>query len=843
MKRWIVMCMFMCCSVIMVVPAMDGPELMPTILVAYAEEDLPADEEVAETPRVSASPEQEIVTSLPPSAPVQRAPEAETAENIRKGPGRILTTQEGGAIRVERRKAAPVVAEAPKKHVLNLDDARTFLDAGSYDDAIRVCTELLKKDPYQPEVTALLNRAREYLDRRVLRASRNERMDDVRRFMEEERLDDAIRVLTRLLEVSPMDKEVQKYLNRCRRLRFDRRMTESQLKHDTEFENRMLEVEKAAIPYVEPRSLAKLGKGSSEITEIPDVEETPEIKKFRAQLAEVYVSLDFKNADLREVVRYLAEVSDINIVIDESALLKTSFTSVQNSTTQAPKDDRRDSPKPPDLEEDLPDELPNLSDERGASRRGSRRDGDDAPREPKYVAPAEPEIYTPKVSVYLRNIPILKAMEILLRTKGLDYRLDTDFIWITTQHNLSMEKMVTRVYTIKHAVGQFASFKASPINNSILRSNSDPMSGVDDVFSGNGSQRSLENALQGLESSSKSRGEAEVAGDLVSTLQRVVPQPPGASMTLYVRTGKLIVRNSPNNLRTLEGLLESLDVSSLQVSLEVRILEVSDFTGTDIGVEYSASDVYENDGTHSTSSQWSTMAGQLGFGRSLTAAATDGFNYRFLKIDTDTTEIAIRALTAANKATVLSAPRLVCLNNQTANIRISTNSNYIRATTTTTTTTDGVTKDNVTQQIGEIPEGIVLEITPNVSSDNKTIRMTVHPSVVELLKLDTITSGDTVTQLPTITQRTIDTTVSLESGTTLAMGGLMKNAKQDRKQGVPGLSRIPGVGRLFRTNNDFDEKRNLVIFITATILDSRGNPIQQGALDIASAPMTLAPAE
>lgn len=725
-----------------------------------------------------------------------------------------------------------------------LQQARGLLEAGAYEKSAMLYMAVLQREPGQPAAEAGLRevRARQARGRTDLPVRRA--LARVRQHYSRGELAAAIQLLNEALNANPLEPRLQRWLNRCRHQRFRQRLAAARRRQEDELEKRLLEVAEAAVPYLEPRRITPPGTGAVSVREIDERRDTPAVQRFRAELAETYVSLDFKNADLREVVRYLAEVSDINLVLDELALLpEPSAPAVSEDGPEAGAGAAQGAPVAgPELDDGGSSAAAGEAPRRPTGPPGSVRIGTTPEGMPRYQAPPLPPL-CPRVTVYLRQVPLLKALDVILRTKGLDYELDTDFIWISTRDRLAQERMVTRVYTIKHAVGTFHSFRASPLDTSLLRQNADQVSAVERLFSpaGEAGEGEWGQAMAGLESAAQQKSEAEVAEDLVSTLLGVVPQPPGASITLYQRTGKLIVRNTPRHLRLLEGVLESLDVSSLQVSLEVRILEVASFAGLDVGIEYSQAEFAAGGDKVATVS---AMAQQLGFGRSVTSSPTDGLNLSYVKLAPDEMSVILRALTVRNLATLLSSPRLTCLNNQTANIRISTNSNYIRATRTVTTTTDGVQDRSVTQQIGEIPEGIVLEITPNVSADHRTIRLTVHPSVVELVKMDRVESGDTITQLPTITQRTMDTTVSIETGATLAMGGLMRSSRVDQDRGIPGLSRLPLLGGLFRTNNEYDDKRNLIIFITARILDARGNEVRHQPQDlegrIAPAPLGVA---
>jgi type IV pilus assembly protein PilQ len=113
------------------------------------------------------------------------------------------------------------------------------------------------------------------------------------------------------------------------------------------------------------------------------------------------------------------------------------------------------------------------------------------------------------------------------------------------------------------------------------------------------------------------------------------------------------------------------------------------------------------------------------------------------------------------------------------------------------------------------PIGIILKVTPQINNDN-FIKLMVEPEVSER-KGDVNFSG---AQIPIIGTSRTKTQVSLKDGHTLAIGGLIKDTTTKSKQKVPILGSIPGLGRLFRSDQDVKTRQNLMIFITAKIVSA-----------------------
>ncbi len=149
------------------------------------------------------------------------------------------------------------------------------------------------------------------------------------------------------------------------------------------------------------------------------------------------------------------------------------------------------------------------------------------------------------------------------------------------------------------------------------------------------------------------------------------------------------------------------------------------------------------------------------------------------------------------------------------------------------TFTPGVSAiSEVTQQI---ETGPVLDVVPYVLSDGYTITLTLIPSFTEFNGYDNppnipnVTSGLNVVQLPVVlpdfTVRQVVTTVNIWDNQTVVIGGLISSSVQDTKDKVPVLGDVPLLGRLFQSQSKTTSRKNLMIFVTATIVDPAGNRV------------------
>jgi general secretion pathway protein D len=140
----------------------------------------------------------------------------------------------------------------------------------------------------------------------------------------------------------------------------------------------------------------------------------------------------------------------------------------------------------------------------------------------------------------------------------------------------------------------------------------------------------------------------------------------------------------------------------------------------------------------------------------------------------------------------------------------------------------------VTPNQQQVEIGPVLDVIPVVLSDGYTINLTLIPSLTEFLDYDTAptipgVNVANVVQVPTIlprfTVRQVVTTVNIWDNQTVVLGGLISSQVQSQKDKVPLLGDLPLVGRLFQSQSKVSVKRNLMIFVTATIVDPAGNRV------------------
>jgi general secretion pathway protein D len=141
----------------------------------------------------------------------------------------------------------------------------------------------------------------------------------------------------------------------------------------------------------------------------------------------------------------------------------------------------------------------------------------------------------------------------------------------------------------------------------------------------------------------------------------------------------------------------------------------------------------------------------------------------------------------------------------------------------------------ITPQTQPVETGPILDVVPYVLSDGYTINLALIPSLTDFNGYDAapqipgVTGNLNVVQLPTIlpnfTVRQVVTTVNVWDNQTVVIGGLISSQVQSTKDKVPVIGDVPMLGRLFQSSSKIMQKKNLMIFVTATIVDPAGNRV------------------
>ena len=321
---------------------------------------------------------------------------------------------------------------------------------------------------------------------------------------------------------------------------------------------------------------------------------------------------------------------------------------------------------------------------------------------------------------------------------------------------------------------------------------------------------------------------ADFWADLHQTVAAIIGQGGGRSVVVDRHAGLVIVRAMPGELRDVEAYLGSAQESlQRQVILETKIIEVTLSDSFQSGIDWAALSssgraVAGTAGIIDGSATILDSAGNLDASAAL-STSNNAFTNLFAVGGASTNFAAlIRLLNTQGEVRVLSSPRVSTVNNQKAVIKVGSDEFFV--TDVSSSTSSSASSTTITPDITLTPffSGIALDVTPQISEDGDVI-LHIHPSVSEVTdQTKEITVGGLTQRLPLAfsTVRESDSVVRARSGQVVVIGGLMQNSSNNDDAGVPGLSKIPLFGNLFKQKRKINTRSELVILLRPIVVDS-----------------------
>lgn len=466
----------------------------------------------------------------------------------------------------------------------------------------------------------------------------------------------------------------------------------------------------------------------------------------------------------------------------------------------------------------------------------------------------DPAANNPRVSINVRNLSLDEILQFITQQVNFVYDVGRNAVTVTaTDARGGRADLVTEFFPITRAT--------------VIR-----LTGLREGGGGGGGARDPFAAPQAAAAPSGG-GEADSLRSFF-TSAGVNFDIPGASLAFDGE--QIIVTQTTRNLERMRTILRNYDETK-QVEIEAKFLEVVQGDLEELGFDWLVSSrggaaVFGTDGRNAASAfgidqQGSTIRitgeddlpflapsipGLLDLGqnagalfRSPSGAGSTGWNVNGYNVD-----FAIRALARKTGSDLMSAPKVTVLSGKRATITVAQELRYPEsygdidsqvsqasgsgaAGTPGVTITAGTPRDFVTRNIG-----VEMSVTPNVET-NDTISLILEPRVTEFEGFVeyggpsvAIASGTTVTVpagffQPIFSTREITTEVTVFDGATIVMGGLTRDEVRSYSDKVPVLGDVPLLGRLFRSEGETRQKRNLLIFVTANLISPGGSPARQ----------------
>ncbi len=467
----------------------------------------------------------------------------------------------------------------------------------------------------------------------------------------------------------------------------------------------------------------------------------------------------------------------------------------------------------------------------------------------RYSMLLHPEV-SGNVTLMLKDATVREAMDSIRELFGYEYRIEGTRIFVQPA------SMQSRAFRVNYLIGQ--RLGRSDIRVTSGSVSDTPSTGVPGVV---GAAPVAGGALSAAAPQDSSRIQTTVRSDfwedLRQTLTQIVGTVGGRSVVVNPQAGVIVVRAMPLELRQVDSYLKEIRLSvERQVMLEAKIVEVTLAQQYQAGINWAlfsntgraagslinpgvtlptpgtltspALTVNTQPGTASVAA--TASSGTLSTSTGALLPGVPGGALLGLAFQTKNFAALLQFLESQGGVQVLSSPRIATLNNQKAILKVGTDEFFITnisggTSTSAGTVVTGGTTTFPTLTLRPFFSGVALDITPQIDNDSVLI-LHIHPSVSNVLQdnknvnLGTTFGGEITLPLARSTVSETDSVVRVRDGNIVAIGGLMKLDTLDNRSGIPGLKDMPVVGTLFNSELRVVVKKELVILIKATVIQT-----------------------
>ncbi|WP_442960517.1 type IV pilus secretin PilQ [Pseudoalteromonas sp. DL2-H2.2] len=376
---------------------------------------------------------------------------------------------------------------------------------------------------------------------------------------------------------------------------------------------------------------------------------------------------------------------------------------------------------------------------------------------------------TGNITLRLDGVPWDQALDVVLRVKGLDKRMEGAILMVAPSEELAARE--AKELQAKRQVEEL-----EPLYSEYIQLN---------------------------------YAKAEEFADLLKTDENSIISLRG-SVSVDKRTNTLLIKDTARSIENVRRMVETLDVPVKQVRIESRMVTVSDNIQEDLGIRWGFSDQQGTDAISGSLEATNKLSGgtipdlaeRLNVNLPVQGSTAGSIGMHIAKLSDGTLiDLELSALEQENKGEIIATPSITTANQKTARIEQGTEIPYVES------ASSGASTVQFKKAV------LSLEVTPQITPDNK---------IILDLVITQDTRGDTVQTAngPAVainTQR-IQTQVLVENGQTVVLGGIYQQEMTNAVSKVPVLGDVPYLGVLFRNTREINEKRELLIFVTPKIM-------------------------
>ena len=454
---------------------------------------------------------------------------------------------------------------------------------------------------------------------------------------------------------------------------------------------------------------------------------------------------------------------------------------------------------------------------------------------------------TGRVTLMVNSVPVKDVFDIMLRSNGLAFVKQGDIYNVMTEDEYKAiygrkfsDVRQVKTFRLQYAIPDQAFSMLDVLKSDVGRVLVDPDSGTVLLMDTPDNIKRIEGALSTLEQKNLVRVftlKYARAKEVEEQLKGQLDSKKVGSIKADDRSNQVTIQALPERMSAIESLIEAMDKKTKEVLIEAKIIKIQLDRTLTSGIDW--------EGLFNESSQLGTMyLGSYPF--SVIQAATVAAQSRLSFLNANNGSIGAGLPFSGNTATVnasqpvhpgqidvgvinkrkdfntvvkylqtigntqvLANPKLAVINNQEAKIHIGQRQAYV-----TTTTTTGTSTSSVSESVTFIDVGIQLSVTPTINDDGY-VTMKIKPEVSSVVSTLTTPSGN---KIPIIDTSTAETTVLIKDGSTIIIGGLRKEEKDENSNGIPFLSKIPLIGWIFQSGTKEKIRTELLVVLTPHII-------------------------
>jgi type IV pilus assembly protein PilQ len=365
-----------------------------------------------------------------------------------------------------------------------------------------------------------------------------------------------------------------------------------------------------------------------------------------------------------------------------------------------------------------------------------------------------------------KPVPWDQVLDLVLKMNGLGMAYEGDIIRIATKSTLQAEEEARKALVDSALKTKFAEQAAEPKITEYI-----PINYSD-------AKTEIAPHVEPLLSQERKREDIIIKGGKLSVDQR---------------NNQLIVTDTADVIQQIKEVVNMIDTVTPQVVIEAKVVEVNEEFSTELGIDWDVT--------------WGPISNAFGTAADLLtdvsmnfpseAASTVGFTFEKLAGTPFLLDATLNAVEANQKGRIITAPKIVTLDNKKAKIKQGVEWPYL----------ERDSSGNATVKFKDID--LLLEVTPTVTPDDRVLLK------IFITKNDI---GQFTLGVPSLNTNEAQTELLVNDGDTIVIGGIIKSNETDDTVGWPGLMHVPFLGWLFKTNKETDTSRELLIFITPRIV-------------------------